>query len=148
MKIIPIDLDNANQFVKQYHRHLPPVKNGYKFCCAVEENGEIIGVAIVGLPVSRAMNDGFTLEVRRTCTNGAKNANSMLYGACWRAAKALGYRRLITYTMEGESGASLRGAGWQKVADVEPKSWNMPNRKRTVRVDIDMKPKTRWEAVA
>jgi hypothetical protein len=89
-----------------------------KFVLGIEnQEGRLVGVAMVGRPVARAFDDGRTLEVNRSCTDGTKNANSMLYGAAWRAAKALGYTRLITYTQEGESGASLRGAGWRVVAE-------------------------------
>lgn len=74
--------------------------------------------------MARAFDDGLTLEVNRTCTDGAKNANSMLYGAVWRAAKAMGYKRCITYTQADESGVSLRAAGFRRVRDIEPrKSW-------------------------
>lgn len=113
LKIVPLSLAEANEFVRRFHRHHKPVP-GCKFCCGVaDENGEIHGVAIVGRPVARFLDDGWTLEVNRTCTDGTRNANSMLYGACWRAAKAMGYRRLITYTLPEESGASLRAAGWK-----------------------------------
>jgi len=88
-----------------------------KFCLGAAANGQLVGVATVGRPVSRHYDDGFTLEVNRTCTTGQANVNSMLYGAAWRAAKALGYRRLITYTQAGESGASLRAAGWRVIAE-------------------------------
>ncbi|AJE87402.1 hypothetical protein SLNWT_7026 [Streptomyces albus] len=89
-------------------------------------------MAIVGRPVARHLDDGATLEVTRTASDGARNANSLLYGASWRAAKALGYRRLITFTQEGESGASLRGAGWRIVAHRPPRAgWHTPSRPRT-----------------
>jgi hypothetical protein len=116
MEIVPITLDEANAFVEKHHRHHAPVP-GAKFCLAVADSGGIVGVAIVGRPIARMLDDGWTLEVNRTCTDGTKNANSMLYGAAWRAAKALGYRKLITYTLPEESGASLRAAGWRVVAE-------------------------------
>jgi hypothetical protein len=78
----------------------------------------MIGVAMAGRPVARHFDDGLTLEVNRTCTDGTKNANSMLYGACWRAAKAMGYVRMVTYTQADESGASLRAAGFTKVKEL------------------------------
>jgi hypothetical protein len=84
----------------------------------------LVGVAMCGRPIARHFDDGLTLEVNRTCTDGAENANSMRYGACWRAAKAMGYRRLITYTQANESGASLRAAGFRRVKDLAPrKGW-------------------------
>jgi hypothetical protein len=104
------------------------------------------GVAIVGRPVARAYQDGLTLEVNRTATDGTKNANSMLYGAAWRAAKALGYRRLVTYTQEGETGASLKAAGWVIVAQRPPRpGWDVPSRPRDTH-GVDAMPRTLWEA--
>jgi hypothetical protein len=93
-----------------------------KFCLGVAIGGTLAGIATIGRPVARAFDDGYTLEVNRTCTDGTPNANSMLYGAAWRATKALGYRRLITYTQAGESGASLRAAGWTVVAERAPRA--------------------------
>lgn len=79
---------------------------------------------MAGRPVARCFDDGLTLEVNRTCTDGTKNANSMLYGAVWRAAKAMGYLRCVTYTQHDECGASLKAAGWVRVKEIKPrKSW-------------------------
>lgn len=106
-----------------------------------------MGVAIVGRPVPVAYQDGLTLEVNRTITDGYPNANSMLYGACARAAFALGYRRLITYTQAGESGASLRGAGWRIIAERPArKGWDSPSRPREDH-GVDEIARTLWEAV-
>jgi hypothetical protein len=116
LRIVPLNREEANAFVAEHHRHHRPMP-GAKFQLGVEDEGKLVGVAMVGRPVARNFDDGLTLEVNRTCTDGTKNVNSMLYGAAWRAAKALGYRRLITYTQAGESGASLRGAGWRVVAE-------------------------------
>ena len=116
LTIVPLTLREANEYVGLHHRHHKPVR-GHKFSIGVvTEDGTLHGVAIVGRPVARHYDDGFTFEVNRSCTDGTPNANSALYGAAWRAAKAMGCRRLITYTQEGESGASLRGAGWSVVA--------------------------------
>lgn len=145
LEIVPITLAEANAFVQRHHRHLRGIRNGYRFCLAVADDEKIVGVAIVGLPVSQYLNDGWTLEVRRTCTDGTKNANSMLYGAAWRVAKALGYRKLITYTLPSESGASLRAAGWKCVGKRGGGKWNAPERGRP-RVDIHpLQQKLRWE---
>jgi hypothetical protein len=145
--IVPMDFKEANAFIQQYHRHHKPVRAGYKFCLGVSDGQQIVGVAIVGLPLSRARMDGWTLEVRRTCTAGVPNANSALYGAAWRATKALGYKRLITYTLPTESGASLRGAGWKIIGETEDaRGWNRPKR---VRVDTHpLVKKLIWEAPA
>lgn len=121
--VVPITLAQAKAFIAEHHRHnKPPV--GWKFGCGLRLDGVLVGVATAGRPVARHYDDGLTLEVNRTCTDGTRNSNSMLYGAIWRAAKAMGYRRCITYTQHDESGASLRAAGWVKVKDLDArKSW-------------------------
>lgn len=128
MELIPVTQAQAKAFVGQHHRHTrPPIGSVFQIGVAVD--GELVGVAMCGMPKARMLMDGWTLEVNRTCTIGHKNANSMLYGAAARAAKALGYRRLVTYTLESESGASLRAAGW--VPDGEARagrSWSTPSR--------------------
>lgn len=124
LKIIPVTFRQACGFVKELHRHNKPPR-GRKFSIGiVNENDTLVGVAMAGRPIARYFDDGLTLEVNRTCTDGTKNANSMLYGSIWRAAKAMGYKRCITYTQENETGASLRAAGWVKVKELKPrKSW-------------------------
>lgn len=142
LMLTPITLSEANAFVKQYHRHHQPVP-GCKFCVAVSGVAGVVGVAIVGRPVSRHMDDGWTLEVNRTCTDGTKNANSMLYGACQRATFALGYKKLITYTLPEEGGASLRAANWKCIGMNKGGSWNVKSRPR-----VDKHPtqgKLKWE---
>lgn len=129
MEIIPVSFRDASAFVKQLHRHNKPPQ-GHKFSIALEHEGRLAGVAMAGRPVARALDDGRTIEVVRTCTDGTDNANSMLYGATWRAAKAMGFLRAVTYTQHGESGASLRAAGWMKVADLPArKSWRESSKK-------------------
>lgn len=143
--LCPVTFAEAARFVEQHHRHHPPPV-GHKFSVAIAQDDEIVGVAMVGRPVAAAFDDGWTLEVNRTCTTGEPNANSMLYGAAWRAAKALGYRRLITYTLASESGASLRAAGWRVVAERKPrKGWNMPGRPRVDTTKHNLQ-RTLWEA--
>jgi len=145
LEIVPCDIDEAKAFIAQHHRHhLPP--QGGKFAIAVALGGRIVGVAIVGRPVSRILDDGWTLEVTRTCTDGTPNANSKLYAACWRAARALGYRRLITYTLPEESGASLRAAGWKLVGVAGGGSWNRKDRPRVDKHPLQQK--LRWEKEA
>lgn len=131
LTVVPITIRAAKAFVAEHHRHhKPPV--GHKFSLAVARGGEIVGVAMVGRPVARHLDDGFTLEVNRTCVlEGVMNANSMLYGAAWRAAKAMGYHRIITYTQEGEGGASLRAAGWRVLGERGARAgWSAPSRPR------------------
>ena len=122
LQLCPITLREANAFVEQHHRHHRPV-TGHKFSIACATDGEIVGVAIVGRPVSRHLDDGWTLEVTRLCTDGTKNACSMLYAATWRAARAMGYRKLVTYTLDTESGVSLRAAGWRCVGQAGGLRW-------------------------
>ncbi len=148
LRLVPVDFKTACAFVEAWHRHNSPPR-GHKFSIgAADDTDKLIAVCMVGRPVARAYDDGMTLEVNRTATDGSKNANSMLYGAAWRAAKALGYRRLITYTQAEESGASLRAAGWTVVAQLRPrKGWDMPSRPRNESSYLSGE-RTLWEANA
>jgi hypothetical protein len=147
LRVVPVSFREASVFVAALHRHHRPPR-GTKFCLGVADGDQLVGVAMVGRPVARHYDDGLTLEVNRTCTDGTKNANSMLYGAAWRAARALGYRRLITYTQAGESGASLRAAGWQVVAERAPRrGWDTPAYHRTPR-GVDGVQRELWEAAS
>lgn len=145
LHLVPVDFATACAFVASWHRHhKPPV--GHKFSLGVADGETLVGVAMVGRPVARHFDDGLTLEVNRTATDGHHNANSMLYGAAWRAAQALGYQRLVTYTQGDESGASLRAAGWRVVNELsERKGWTTPSRPRDNR-GVDHIPRTLWEA--
>jgi hypothetical protein len=111
LEVVPVTLKQACAYVTALHRH-HAAPRGHKFSLGLTRDGELCGVAMVGRPLARALDDGRSAEVNRTCTDGTPNANSMLYGAAWRAAKAMGYLRMYTYTQEGESGASLRAAGY------------------------------------
>lgn len=145
LTLVPISLAEANEFVRTHHRHNAPVP-GAKFCVACSEGETIVGVAIVGRPVARMANDGWTLEVNRVCTDGTRNANSFLYGAVRRAAWALGYKKLITYTLPEESGASLRAAGYQAMGEAGGGRWSRENRPR---VDTHkLQAKIKWAALA
>lgn len=144
LTVIPLPLDEANAFVMEHHRHHGPVV-GAKFSLGVAKGERVCGVAIVGRPVARALDDGLTLEVTRVATDGTRNAASALYGAARRAAFALGYRKLVTYTLTTEPGTSLRAAGWRVVGAVNGRSWSCASRPR-----VDKHPtqdKLRWEAV-
>lgn len=143
--LTPITLAEANAYVAQHHRHHKPA-TGHIASLAVACADRIVGVAIVGRPVARGLQDGYTAEVTRCCTDGTRNACSMLYSAAWRAARALGYRRLVTYTLPEEGGASLRAAGWRCLGAAGGGSWNCKSRPR-----VDTHPlqqKLRWEAIA
>ncbi|WP_254076221.1 XF1762 family protein [Streptomyces sp. P3] len=110
LHLVPVRSREAKDFVGAWHRHHPPPAGQIFTVGAADEPGTLRAVAIVGRPVARHLDDGTILEVTRTASDAARNANSLLYGASWRAAKALGYQRLITSTQTGESGASLCGA--------------------------------------
>lgn len=141
--LVPVTIREAKAFVARHHRHHPPPQ-GALWAHGVAEAGAIVGVAMVGRPVARHLADGWTAEVTRVATTGAKNAPSMLYGAAWRAAKAKGYRRLVTYTMGDEPGTSLRAAGWTVVGETPARSWHRPGRPRVDRHPIQRR--IRWEA--
>lgn len=146
LAVVPCELAEANAFVKAHHRHHRPVV-GHKFSIAIADDlAEIRGVAIVGRPVARNLDDGLTLEVTRCCTDGVPNGCSMLYAACWRAAKAMGYERLGTYILASETGTSLRAAGWSEVGRTSGGSWPRGERPR---VDLHpLEPKLRFEVSA
>lgn len=147
LRLVPVTFAEACAFVDDHHRHHRRPR-GHKFSVGVAEGDLLVGVAMVGRPVARAYDDGLTLEVNRTATDGTRNANSMLYAAAWRAASALGYRRLITYTQAGEAGSSLRAVGWRVVAERPARpGWSVPSRRRRDR-GTDQIPRTLWEAAA
>ena len=142
--VVPLPLDEANAFVERHHRHHGRVV-GHRFSVGVADvAGDVRGVAIVGRPVARGLDNGRTLEITRVATDGAKDACSALYGACRRAAFALGYTRLVTYTLASEGGGSLVAAGFKVVGEVRGRSWSCASRPR-----VDKHPtqnKLRWEA--
>jgi hypothetical protein len=145
LELVPVTLREARSFVAQHHRHHRAPQGGI-FAIGVQFGGlKVVGVVIVGRPVSRHLQaDGYTAEVVRLCTLGQKNACSMLYAAAWRAARALGFRRLVTYILDTEPGTSLRAAGWRLVGEAGGGSWSRKERPR-----VDEHPtqrKLRWEA--
>lgn len=146
LHLVPVSFRDACGFVEMWHRHhAAPV--GCKFVTGVADEGSVLrGVLVAGRPVARLLDDGMTLEVTRTATDGTPNVNSMLYGAARRAAWALGYRRLVTYTQANESGVSLRAAGWRVVAHRPARpGWTTPSRPREERGTGGI-PRTLWEA--
>ncbi|MGW4810519.1 XF1762 family protein [Kitasatospora cineracea] len=147
LTVIPLTLAQARGYVTAHHRHHRPPQ-GHKFSIgAVTEGGALAGVAIIGRPVARAYDDGLTAEVTRLATDGTPNACSALYGAAWRTARGMGYRRLITYTQADESGASLRAVGWRRAAELSPRrGWDTPSRRREDR-GTDRVARVLWEIV-
>lgn len=144
--LVPIEWEHLRAFVADWHRHHKP-PTGWKFGVGVAtEDGVLVGVASVGRPVSQVIQaEGYTLEVNRTCTDGYPNANSMLYGAVARAAFAMGYRRVITYTQAGEGGASLRAAGYRVIAQRPPRpGWDTPSRPREIKGNENVE-RTLWD---
>lgn len=129
MKHVRIELGEANAFVQAHHRHHRPVV-GHVFSLGAVLDGKIVGVAIVGRPVSRHRDDGETAEVTRLCTDGTKNACSFLYGAAARAAFALGFKRIGTYILASEPGTSLTATGWRLIGERGGGSWSVPSRPR------------------
>ena len=145
---VPIKLSEAREFVRNFHRHnKPPI--GHVFSLGCSDGSQLVGVAICGRPVARMLDDGQTLEVTRLCVTEAapKGACSFLYSRAWRAAAALGWARLITYTLQDEGGASLRGAGWRCVGVLDGntgKAWQTrPGREWQ---EVVGQSKFRWEA--
>lgn len=114
LSICPVNITDARSYCRQFHRHHPPPQGGL-FAIACAEGATIRGIVIVGRPISRMLQDGYTAEVTRLATDGVKNGCSMLYAAAWRAARAMGYRRLITYILDTENGTSLKASGWKLI---------------------------------
>lgn len=143
LDLTPITLKEARRFVDQHHRHHRAPTGGL-FAIGAACDLMVVGVVIVGRPVARLLSTGYTAEVSRVCVlEGYPNACSMLYAAAWRAARAMGYRRLVTYVLASESGTSLRAAGWKEVGSSKGGSWS-----RTSRPRVDLHPtgqKTLWQ---
>jgi len=145
LQLVPISRETAKDAVRRWHRHnRAPL--GDLFRVGVADDGTLVAVGIAGRPISREFDDGRTVEVTRVSSDGTRNTSSMIYGALSRAAFALGYRRVITYTRADEPGTSLRAAGWHVVAERPArKGWDVPSRPRDDRL-YDSVPRTLWEA--
>lgn len=144
LRVCPLTLGDARAFVGRHHRHHRAPQGGL-WALGLMRGEDVVGATIVGRPVARHNDDGWTAEVTRLCVvEGVPNGCSMLYGAAWRAARALGYRRLITYTLVSEPGASLRAAGWREIGVRCGGSWSCPSRPRVDRHPTEQK--RLWEA--
>lgn len=140
MEIRPITFKQACNFVSAHHRHhIPSV--GCKFCIGLFDDEKMVGCAMCGRPVSRHMDDGTTCEITRLCTDGTNNACSMLYGASCRVAKAMGYKKVITYTLESENGSSLKASNFQYEGTAGGKHWT-GTRNKGQKIPAEMK--KRW----
>ena len=145
MKIIPMSLKLANEFVTKHHRHNKKVP-GHKFSIGLEHEGRLVGVVIIGRPVARKADDGMTLEVTRLATDGTKNACSKLYARAKQIVQLLGFTRLITYTLTEESGASLRAIGAQQ-EHIVPASKGWHSRPDRAHQLVENKDKVRWSLI-
>lgn len=147
MTLLPMTIREANEFVENFHRHNAPVR-GAKFAVAASSDAGLVDVAIVGRPVARMLDDGYTAELLRTCTRpeAPKGAVSFLASRAWRIWQAMGGRRMVTYTLQSESGASMRGAGWKLIGDVKntANGWARDGREREWQ-PIYGQQKFRWE---
>ena len=142
LEIVPLTFKEAKFFIDRFHRHhRAPTGGLFAIGCAC--GLEIVGVATVGKPIARLLDDGWTVEVTRVCTNGIPHVPSKLYAACWRAAKAMGWKRLITYILNSEPGTSLKAAGWKCVGECGGGTWN---RRKRPRIDLNpQQTKIRYE---
>lgn len=140
MEIKPVTFKEACAFVSEHHRHHKPTV-GCKFCIGLYDSETLVGVAICGRPVSRHLDDGLTCEINRLCTDGTYNACSMLYGACCRVARAMGYRKVITYILQSENGASLKASNFVCEGTAGGVKWTGARDKGQ---DIPHELKTRW----
>lgn len=147
LRVIPLTLPIANDYIARWHRHHGVMPGGFAWWAvgAVDDRGRVVGVALAGRPTNRNNDDGQTVEVLRVATDGQPNACSILYGACARAAKAIGAYRVITYTLSDESGASLRGAGWERQKDgIDSWWWHEGTRTAAIHREHMGVPKVRW----
>lgn len=136
LRIVPCTVAEAEAFVNRVHRHHIAAPSA-RYCVAVVDgDGLVRGVAMIGRPVARLLDDGWTMEVNRVATDGCDNACSALYGAARRISAALGYTKLVTYTREDEPGVSLVAAGWKNEGPIRARSWDMPNRKRSDKTEV------------
>lgn len=141
--IVPITWREGNDFVVKTHRHHGTVA-GCKFAIGLYDDETLRGVALCGRPVARMLDDGLTLEVNRVATDGVKNGCSMLYGACRRIAREMGYCKIITYTLASEPGTSLKASGWKFCGPAGGGSWSVPSRPRKDKHPVE--PKSKWES--
>ena len=145
LRVVPCSNERAKEYVTAEHRHHGASVQARFSLAAIDEGGNVRGVVMVGRPVARMLDDGWTLEVNRLATDGAPNACSLLYGAARRVAKEMGYAKLVTYIREDEPGTSLRASGWVSEGPIRARSWNMPGRPRTDKTEIVRR--TRWSVM-
>ena len=140
MEIRPISFSIAKEYINNHHRH-HKAPQGHKFSIGLFDDEVMVGVACVGRPVSRYLDDGLTCEITRLCTDGTNNACSMLYGACARIAKEMGYKKIITYILKSENGASLKASNFVCDGEAGGMHWTGCRNKNQ---EIPAELKTRW----
>lgn len=140
LELQPINLKEARRFILREHRHHKPPTGGL-FAIGINDGTKVVGVAIVGRPIPKAYQDGWTCEVIRLATDDTPHVASKLYAACWRAARAMGYRRMGTYLLKREHGTSVAAAGWKMLYETtdRPKGWDTPSRPRVVSAPTEAK---------
>jgi len=141
IKAIPLSREEVKSYIAENHRHHKP-SLGEIFRLGATVDGKLVGVAQIGRPVSRALDNGKIVEVTRLCTDGTPNVCSFLYSRAARIAGELGYEKIITYILCTENGGSLMAAGWRKEADVKGVSWNHASRPRNTSAPVC--DKQRW----
>lgn len=145
LELCPVELREANAYVDRHHRHSTTVvRDKFRVGLRNSSTGDLVGVAQVGRPRARMLQDGSTVEILRVCTSGERNACSALYAACCRAARALGYRRVVTYTLAEEDGASLKASGFTAAHETAGQHWSRPSRPRDVE-HHEIANRVRWE---
>jgi len=142
LKTIPITLEQANQFIFEYHRHCGP-KTRYKFAIGAIKDNKLVGVGVAGRPTARLLSDQKILEITRVCTDGTRNVNSFLYSVIVKIARLMGYEKVITYTLTKESQSSLKAIGAKIETIISPKSWDTPSRRRVFH-GVYKEEKIRW----
>lgn len=147
VKLVPVSIREASLYVAHHHRHHRPPR-GALFALGAEHDDTLVGVAIIGRPVARGLQDGRTVEIVRLCTDGTRNACSFLMGRSRRAAAALGYQRVITYTRLDEGGASPRAAGYEQIELLPARSWAEASVARERHDQSAPAERVRWEAAA
>lgn len=144
LHVRPMLVAPAREHVLKNHRRLPRLR-GAMWAVGCYDGADLLGVALVGRPRARAADGLGRLElVRLSVVEGVPNACSMLYGACARAARAMGALDLWTYIHEDEPGTSLRAAGWIFDRMTRAEEWDRPSRARGKAADA--RPKARWFA--
>lgn len=147
LRIVPCTIKQANAYIKEWHRHNGPVLAARIALAVADDQGNIHGVGIAGRPNARMLDDGYTLEAERVCTDGQKNACSMIYAALWRAARAIGYTSMVTYTLTSEPGTTMKAVNWRLDGVTRGDSWDRPGRRRKT-VEVCLQDKYRWRVRA